>query len=159
MISLDTGSIQLAAGAKPIGVSGVVGKVSELDDKTPSEMVVFPREVRPILVVDPGTMLIVTGYNLDANTFVVFRKILRSNGIPAQGTSSCCPTVTISHSVRLQSSTLKCWKLDQCNPVFVVKTPGSYELDVEGSSADVVVTAVSYPMQEVNDFTKCHCEG
>lgn len=159
MISLNTGSIQVSAPSKPTGVSGVVGKVSEFDDKTPSEMVVFPSDTRPILVVEPGMMLVVTGYNLGTDTKVVFRKILRSNGIPAQGTTGCCPSVTVAHSIRLQSATLKCWKLDQCNPVFVVKTPGSYELDVEGSSADVVVTALSYPMQEINEFTNCNCEG
>lgn len=156
MINLDTGSIQVPTSTQT-GVGGFVGKVSEFNDTTPSEMVVFPSKERRILVVEPNTMAVVTGYNLDTNTKVVFRKILRSNGIPAQGSAGCCPSVTIAHSVRLHSVELPCWRLDKCNPVFVVKTPGSYELDVTGSYADVVVTAMAFPMQEVNEFSNCNC--
>lgn len=156
MINLDTGSIQVPTSTQT-GVGGFVGKVSEFNDTTPSEMVVFPSKERRILVVEPNTMAVVTGYNLDTNTKVVFRKILRSNGVPAQGSAGCCPSVTIAHSVRLHSVELPCWRLDKCSPVFVVKTPGSYELDVTGSYADVVVTAMAFPMQEVNEFSNCNC--
>lgn len=84
-------------------------------------------------------------------------KILRSHGVPAQGSNGCCPTITIGHSVRLHSVELPCWVLDRCNPIFIVKTPGNYEIDVIGASADVVVTAMSFETQEVNDFGGCNC--
>lgn len=66
--------------------------------------------------------------------------------------------ILIAHSIRLHSVELSCWVLDKCNPIFIVKTPGSYEIDVVGEYADVVVTAMAFPMQEVNDFDGCYCQ-
>ena len=160
MINLDTGVLPrhttpaLGANTGYIGV----GTVSEHDDTAPSEVVVFPSEHRRLLLVEPNTMVVVTGYNLYDSASVAFRKVLRSNGIPAQGTAGCCPSITVANSIRLHSVELPCWKLNKCNPVFVIKTPGSYELDIVGKSADVVVTAMAYPMQPVNEFGNCNCE-
>lgn len=158
-INLDTGSVQVPR--HPSRNHGLgksfVGTVTEYNDTTPSEAVVFPSTDRRLLLVEPNTMLVVTGYNLNDTTKVSFRKVLRSNGIPAQGTADCCPSITIAHSIRLHSVELPCWALDKCNPIFIVKTPGSYEIDVVGEYADVVVTAMSFPMQEVNDFGGCYC--
>lgn len=158
-ISLNTGSIQNTN--RPSHTHGlgksVVGKVTEYNDTTPSENIVFPSDIRRILVVEPNTMLVVTGYNIKHGTKVVFRKVLRSNGVPAMGSNGCCPSITVAHSVRLHSVDLSCWKLDDCNPVFIIKTPGSYEIDVTGDYADVVVTAMSFTLQEVNEFGNCEC--
>lgn len=134
-------------------VSGVVGIVTEYDDKTPSEDIIFPSRERRILLVEPKTMLVVTGYNISSDTSVIFRKVLRSNGIPAQGSSDCCcPSIIIANSIRLHSVIMNTWKLNKNNPVFIIKTPGSYEIDVVGDYADVVVSAMSFPMQPVNEF-------
>lgn len=157
-INLNTGSVQVpkAPHSYP-NVGQTAFKKEEYNDTTPAEMVVFPSEHRRILVVEPKTMLVVTGYSLDSQTKVSFRKILRSNGVPAQGSNGCCPTITVGHSVRLHSVELPCWVLNNCNPVFIVKTPGNYEIDVIGASVDVVVTAMQFDMQEVNDFGGCNC--
>lgn len=155
-INLNTGSVQVPKAPHSYPNTGQTAfKKEEYNDTTPAEMVVFPSEHRRILVVEPKTMLVVTGYNLDSQTKVSFRKILRSNGVPAQGSNGCCPTITIGHSVRLHSVELPCWYINQDNPIFVVQTPGNYELDVIGSSADVVVTAMSFEQQEINCFGCC----
>ena len=157
-INLNTGSVQVPKAPHSYPNTGQTAfKKEEYNDTTPAEMVVFPSEHRRILVVEPKTMLVVTGYNLDSQTKVSFRKILRSNGVPAQGSNGCCPTITVGHSVRLHSVELPCWVLDRCNPIFIVKTPGNYEIDVIGASVDVVVTAMQFDMQEVNDFGGCTC--
>lgn len=157
-INLNTGSVQVPKAPHSYPNTGQTAfKKEEYTNTTPAEMVVFPSEHRRILVVEPKTMLVVTGYNLDNQTKVSFRKILRSNGVPAQGSNGCCPTITVGHSVRLHSVELPCWILNNCNPVFIVKTPGNYEIDVIGASADVVVTAMQFDMQEVNDFGGCDC--
>lgn len=157
-INLNTGSVQVPKAPHSYPNTGQTAfKTEEYTDTTPAEMVVFPSEHRRILVVEPKTMLVVTGYNLDNQTKVSFRKILRSNGVPAQGSNGCCPTITVGHSVRLHSVELPCWVLNNCNPIFIIKTPGNYEIDVIGASADVVVTAMSFDMQEVNYFGGCDC--
>lgn len=145
-INLDTGL------TSPHNISGDVS--NEYNDTTPSEFIAFPSSERRLLIVEPKVMLVVTGYNLNSATKISFRKVLRSNGVPAQGTSGCCPSVSVAHSVRLHSVELPCWELNKNNPIFVIKTPGSYEFDVVGDPADVVVTAVAFPIQEVNDI-KC----
>lgn len=150
-INLDTGSIQIPKTPHSYPKVGLTAfKQEEYNDTTPAEMVVFPSDRRRILVVEPKTMLIVTGYNLDDQTKVSFRKILRSNGVPAQSSNGCCPTITVGHSVRLHSVQLPNWYVSKDSPIFVVQTPGNYELDVIGSSADVVVTAMSFEQQTVN---------
>lgn len=155
-INLDTGSIQTPKTPHSyLNVGAIAFQQSEYDDKTPTDMVVFPSDQRRLLVVEPNTMLIVTGYNLIDKTRVMFRKVLRSNGVPAQGSNGCCPTITVGHAVRLHSVPILCWQLTPNNPIFIIKTPGTYEIDVLGISADVVVTAMSFPMQEVNCFC-CH---
>lgn len=159
-INLDTGSVQVQkAQHSYLNVGNTAFKAEEYNDTTPAEMVVFPSENRRILVVEPKTMLIVTGYNLDNQTKISFRKILRSHGVPTQGSNGCCPTITVGRSVRLHSVELPCWVLNRCNPVFIIKTPGNYEIDVVGKSADVVVTAMSFETQDVNTFGGCTCTG
>lgn len=151
-INLNTGSVQTPSPQYlESGMTYDGGVLTEYNDTTASEAVVYPSEHRKLLVVEPKTMIVVTGYNLDSNTTVKFRKVLRSNGVPIQGTGGCCPTMTISHSIRLYSTELPCWVLDNSCPIFVIKTPGCYELDVNGDAIDVVVTAMSFPMQEVNE--------
>lgn len=155
-MSIDTGIVQVPN----VNRHGFIGNITEYNDTTPSELVVFPSETRQILVVEPKTMLVITGYNLLNDTVVKFKKILRSNGIPAQGSAGCCPKITIAHSIRLHSAEIGCWKLDTCNPVFVIKTPGSYELEVVGHALDIIVTAMRFDLQEVNDFGHCNdCGG
>lgn len=155
-INLNTGSVQVAKAPRSYpNVGHTAFKTEEYNDTTPAEMVVFPSEHRRILVVEPKTMLVVTGYNLGSQTKVSFRKILRSNGVPAQGSNGCCPTITVGHSVRLQSVELPCWYANHLNPIFVLQTPGNYEIDVIGLSADVVVTAMSFEQQEINCIGCC----
>lgn len=158
-INIDTGSIHVAqrpSYENSLGKS-FVGTINEYNDTTPSEAVVFPSVDRRLLLVEPNTMMVVTGYNLSNTTEVSFRKVLRSNGVPAQGTSACCPSVTVAHAVRLHSVELPCWVLDRCNPVFIIKTPGNHELDVRGDVVDIVVTAMAFPIQDVNPFGGCNC--
>lgn len=158
-IKLNTGSVQVPRSTGPsYGFNNrFAGTVTEFNDTTPAETVIFPSADRRLLLVEPNMMLVVTGYNLNDSTKVVFRKVLRSNGIPAQGTAECCPSVIIAHSIRLHSVDMPCWRLDKCNPVFVIKTPGSYEVDVIGDYVDVVVTAMTFSTQEVNEFNTCVC--
>lgn len=152
-INLNTGSVQVPKAPYSYPNTGqAVFKKEEYSDSTPSEMVVFPSEHRRLLVVEPKTMLIVTGYNLDNVSKISFRKVLRSNGVPAHGSNGCCPTITIGHAVRLYSVELPKWDIDKDNPIFVVQTPGNYELDVIGSSADVVVTAMRFEQQPINSM-------
>lgn len=159
-INLDTGSIQGGLVPHPsLGVVQVTGNLIETDDTTPSETIVYPSEHRQLLVVEPASILVVTGYNLGTNSKVLFRKTLRSQGIPISGTASCCPTMTVAHAVRLHSTEIPCWSLEQGRPIFVIKTPGCYELDVIGDNIEVVVTAMTFPAQEVNDFSKCSCNS
>lgn len=152
-INLDTGIVQVPRHTNQANVGyGVHGRITEYNDTTPSEFVFFPTDTRQVLLVEPKQMVIVTGYNLTDDTKVTFRKVLRSNGIPAQGTADCCPSVTVAHTIRLHSVTLPCWRLDRCNPVFVIKTPAAYEIDVEGNTVDVVLTAVTHELQDINSF-------
>lgn len=160
MIKLDTGKaftpvVEHRDGAIPVGYTG---EVIAYDDTTPSEQVVYPSHNRRLLLVEPGQMTVVTAYNLRGDDRIVFSKILRSNGMPAWGTPECCPVITIARSIRLHAVELPCWLLDRCNPVFVLKTPGAYEVDARGDDIiDVVVTATSFPLQEVNTFGACQC--
>ena len=128
-----------------------LGLVTEFDDRTPSEYVVYPSNIRQLIVIEPNTMAIVTAYNLEYNTEVHFRKILRSNGIPAQGGSACCDDITVGNSVRLHSVEIPSWKITNSHPIFVLKTPGAYEVDVLNNNDDVVITMRMFPMQDIND--------
>lgn len=157
-INLDTGSIQQNTSPRPdLGVAIRAGILHETDDTSPAENIVYPSEHRQLLIVEPKTILVVTGYNLEDTTTVVFRKVLRSCGVPIHGTGGCCPNLTVSHSIRLHSTELPCWKLNRCLPIFIIKTPGSYEVDVLGDNINVVITAMAFPMQEVNDICQCDC--
>lgn len=153
-INIDTGTVQVTYTPNRQVNTGLPanGVVTEFNDITPSELIVFPSEVRQMLRVEPGMMVILTAYNLQKDTQVSFRKVLRSNGIPATGDSGCCPTVTMAHSISLHSAEIACWKMSFDCPVFILKTPGNYEIDVLGPSADVVITANTIAMQPVNDF-------
>lgn len=159
VINVNTGSI--VNKCEPnlgLAVANSIGNLIERDDTTPTDTVIYPSNHRPLLIVEPETMAVVTGYNLVDGTHVSFRKVLRSKGVPIQGGSGCCPTLTVLNAVRLHSVELPCWKLNKCLPVFIIKTPGSYEIDVVGNNADVVVTAMMFSMQEVNDFSMCGCD-
>lgn len=159
-VKLNTGTIQTAKIPRDYGGTGRVHvKAEEYIDTTPSELVIFPTESPPLLLVEPKKMVVLTSYNLDKSAKVTLHKILKSNGIPAQGTNGCCPTVTEGLSTRLQSVELPCWFMDWCNPIFVLKTPGNYSIRVEGSSIDVVVTAMYFDNQEVNTFGGCNCDA
>jgi len=140
------------------------GRVVEFNDNVPEERVIFPvpEKYSPLLVNDPQTMFVVTGYDLTDNTEVGFYKISRSAGVPVQGDGGCCPQVRIGRGVTLRRVLLPCRKLDRCHPVFVIKTPGIYEVVVSGDTADVQLTAMRFPMQEVNSFAQvapCDCGG
>ena len=157
-IKINTGSIHVPPTPQVYPSAGATAfKKEEFTDTTPSEMVVFPSEQRRLIVVEPNTMIILTGYNLDDQTKVAFRKVLRSNGVPAHGSNGCCPTITVGNATRLHSVDVPCWAITHCNPIFILQTPGNYELDVIGSSADVVVTARAFPIQPVNEFGTCKC--
>lgn len=159
-INIKTGKLQNLTTQAPAHLGNVpVARVTEYDDTTPAEMVVFPREGRALLRVEPGVMFVVTGYNLRGETKVVFNKVLRSAGFPALGDSNCCPHITVAKAVKLHEVRIPCWIIDECNPIFVLYTPGLYEVDVEGQAAEVVVTAVASPLQPVNAFGDCRCRG
>lgn len=153
-ININTGCVQTH---KPTGVlcgleNHFIGKVTEFDDTTPSELVVFPSNERTLLNVEPNTMVVVTGYNIDDETVVSFYKVLRSNGIPMYKGGGCCSYATVANTISLYRVNIPSWKLSKDAPLFVIKTPGNYEIDVTGSAIDVVVTAVSFKLQETNVF-------
>lgn len=158
-IKLDTGSIQVPRDhSTSLGFTRPLsGTIIEYNDTTPAETVVFPSKDRRMLRVFPNTITVVTGYNLIKETKVSFSKVLLSNGIPAQGTAACCPEITAAHTIALHRVELPCWVLDTCNPVFIIKTPGDYYIDVFGQDREVVITAMPFPMQDVNDFGNCKC--
>jgi hypothetical protein len=128
-----------------------LGLVTEFDDVTPSEYVVYPSNVRQLIVIEPNTMAIVTAYNLENDMEVRFRKILRSNGVPAQGSSTCCGDITVGNSIKLHSVEIPSWKITNAHPIFVLKTPGAYEVDMTDNNDGVVITMRIFPMQDVND--------
>ena len=158
---LNTGYIKKPPERKPHdGVPYTrIGFVTEYDDTSPAEAVIYPAENKRLILVEPNVMIVITGYNLKNDTQVIFRKILRSNGIPAQGDYGCCPSIIVANTIRLQSVDLPCWKLTNKSPIFVIKTPGTYEVDVIGANSngdpDAVITAMAFPMQEVNCFEDC----
>lgn len=154
-ISIDTG-IMVTPTQDSLALTQSSNVVS-YNDNTPSENIVFPNSKRSLILVEPSTIHVVTAYNLDKETKVKFRKVLRSGGVPASGSNGCCPSITYGNAVRLYSVDVPCWVIDKCNPVFVLFTPGSYEIDVVGNSADVVVTSMQFPYQRVNEFSKCSC--
>ena len=132
---------------------GYTGDIVFSNDTTPSERVVYPTKDRPLIMVEPGTMTVVTAYDLHPDDHVTFLKILRSNGIPAHGTPACCPVIFIARSVRLRSARMDCWRITSKCPVFVLKTPGAYDIEIVGDkSAEAMITATSFQMQEINDF-------
>lgn len=161
---LSTGKLQVPSrSSEHTGLPGDFrGVVREYNDNQPLDNVVYPygEKERALLVIQPGQQMILTGYDLQGDTHVAISKVLVSKGVPAQGTTGCCPVITIGRSVRLRKVVMPCWKLDRCNPVFVIKTPGYYEIDVVGDTSEALVTAVSSPLQEVNVFAQtapCAC--
>lgn len=159
-IKLDTGIIQPPRHPQHGHSSGLraFGAIDSFNDTTPSELVVFPAEARRVLLVEPQTMLVLTAYNLAADGRVAIRKVLRSNGVPLQGDTGCCPYFTVGHTISLHSVEIPCWRLDKCNPVFVLHLPGAYEIDVMGANIDVLVTATAHPLQPYNPLPPCDCE-
>ena len=158
-INLNTGSVQVPIAPHSYPNMGKTAfKKEEYTDNTPSETTIFPSEHRRILVVEAHKMTIITGYNLDAETKITFRKILRSSGVPAHGSNGCCPVVTVGHATRLHSVEIPCWTITKDAPIFILKTPGSYELDVIGTSIDVVATAMTFDIQDVNELSCCLCK-
>lgn len=130
---------------------GYAGEVVYTNDTTPSERVIYPVVDRPLLLVEPGQMTVVTAYDLHPSDYVVFHKILRSNGVPSYGTPSCCPVIFIARSVRLRSVRMDCWRISADCPVFVLRTPGAYDIEIVGGrSAEAMITATSFPMQDIN---------
>lgn len=152
-IKLNTGTIYTPVVSERDGniPVGYVGEVIYSNDNTPSERVIYPTKDRPLVLVEPQQMVVVTAYDLHPDDHVVFHKILRSNGIPAIGTPACCPVIYIARSVRLRSVRMDCWRLTPACPVFVLKTPGAYDIEIVGEkSAEAMITATNFPMQEIN---------
>lgn len=137
---------------------GSGGMVLEVDDLEPAERVLYPSVDKPLLVIPAGSMCIITAYNLAYNEIVKIHRVLRTNGIPEHAESGCCPKRFVGNSVTLRS-VYTGWDLKFEKPIFIVKTPGNYEIElftdvpvagVEDNNA--LVTAVTYPLQPVNSF-------
>ena len=146
-ILLDTGSL-----TNPNAPQVTVGNVTI--DNTPSERVVYPRTKEQFLVVKTGEMLILTAYGLVDDKAIV-KKVLLSNGIPELATGSCNPVITSAQSTVLNRVEIPCLEITPCSPITVIDIPGVYSVAPEDTSADVVITAVSHPLQQGGP--KCGC--
>lgn len=146
---------------KPAVSNTFTSRVSQYNDLTPSEPILFPSEDPKIIVLEPNRMAILTAYKLQPGVEIPIYKVLRSNGIPASTSgvpsNTCCVSVSMGNTVRLESVPIPCWKLSSASPVFVIKTPGSYEIETSFLPPDVVVTMEVFPIQEVNEFCLCPC--
>ena len=146
-ILLDTGSL-----TTPNAPQVTVGNVTI--DNTPSERVVYPRTKEQFLVVKTGEMLVLTAYGLVDDKAIV-KKVLLSNGIPELGTGGCNPIITSAQSTVLNRVEIPCFEITPCSPITVIDIPGVYSVAPEDASADVVITAVSHPLQQGGP--KCGC--
>ena len=146
-ILLDTGSL-----TNPNAPQVTVGNVTI--DNTPSERVVYPRTKEQFLVVKTGEMLVLTAYGLVDDNAIV-KKVLLSNGIPELATGSCNPVITSAQSTVLNRVEIPCLEITPCSPITVIDIPGVYSVAPEDTSADVVITAVSHPLQQGGP--KCGC--
>lgn len=146
-ILLDTGSL-----TNPNAPQVTVGNVTI--DNTPSERVVYPRTKEQFLVVKTGEMLVLTAYGLVADKVIV-KKVLLSNGIPELATGSCNPVITSAQSTVLNRVEIPCFEITPCSPITVIDIPGVYSVAPEDTAADVVITAVSHPLQQGGP--KCGC--
>lgn len=146
-ILLDTGSL-----TTPNAPQVTVGNVTI--DNTPSERVVYPRTKEQFLVVKTGEMLVLTAYGLVADKAIV-KKVLLSNGIPELATGSCNPVITSAQSTVLNRVEIPCFEITPCSPITVIDIPGVYSVAPEDTAADVVITAVSHPLQQGGP--KCGC--
>ena len=146
-ILLDTGSL-----TNPNAPQVTVGNVTL--DNTPSERVVYPRTKEQFLVVKTGEMLVLTAYGLVDDNAIV-KKVLLSNGIPELATGSCNPVITSAQSTVLNRVEIPCLEITPCSPITVIDIPGVYSVAPEDTSADVVITAVSHPLQQGGP--KCGC--
>lgn len=146
-ILLDTGSL-----TNPNAPQVTVGNVTI--DNTPSERVVYPRTKEQFLVVKTGEMLVLTAYGLVADKAIV-KKVLLSNGIPELATGSCNPVITSAQSTVLNRVEIPCFEITPCSPITVIDIPGVYSVAPEDTAADVVITAVSHPLQQGGP--KCGC--
>ena len=139
-ILLDTGSL-----TNPNAPQVTVGNVTI--DNTPSERVVYPRTKEQFLVVKAGEMLVLTAYGLVDDTATV-KKVLLSNGIPELATGGCNPVITSAQSTVLNRVEIPCFEITPCSPITVIDIPGVYSVAPEDTAADVVITAVSHPLQQ-----------
>ncbi len=147
-ILLDTGSL-----TTPNAPQVTVGNVTI--DNTPSERVVYPHNKEQFLVVKSGEMAVVTAYGLD-NSSALVKKVLLSNGIPELGTGGCNPIITSAQSTVLNRVEVPCFEITPCSPITVIDIPGVYSIAPDGgASTDVVITAVSHPLQQGGP--KCGC--
>lgn len=146
-ILLDTGSL-----TNPNAPQVTVGNVTI--DNTPSERVVYPRTKEQFLVVKTGEMLVLTAYGLVADKAIV-KKVLLSNGIPELATGRCNPVITSAQSTVLNRVEIPCFEITPCSPITVIDIPGVYSVVPEGTAVDVVITAVSHPLQQGGP--KCGC--
>ena len=146
-ILLDTGSL-----TNPNAPQVTVGNVTI--DNTPSERVVYPRTKEQFLVVKTGEMLVLTAYGLVDDKAIV-KKVLLSNGIPELATGSCNPIITSAQSTVLNRVEIPCFEITPCSPITVIDIPGVYSVAPEDTAADVVITAVSHPLQQGGP--KCGC--
>lgn len=146
-ILLDTGSL-----TNPNAPQVTVGNVTI--DNTPSERVVYPRTKEQLLVVKTGEMLVLTAYGLVDDKAIV-KKVLLSNGIPELATGSCNPVITSAQSTVLNRVEIPCFEITPCSPITVIDIPGVYSVAPEDTAADVVITAVSHPLQQGGP--KCGC--
>ena len=146
-ILLDTGSL-----TNPNAPQVTVGNVTI--DNTPSERVVYPRTNEQFLVVKTGEMLVLTAYGLVDDKAIV-KKVLLSNGIPELATGGYNPVITSAQSTVLNRVEIPCFEITPCSPITVIDIPGVYSVAPEDTAADVVITAVSHPLQQGGP--KCGC--
>lgn len=155
-VKLNTGRVHTPAVTPRDGniPDGYVGRVVYSNDTSPSERVVYPVKDKALILAEPGEMTVITAYDLHPDDYVTFFKILRSSGLPAFGTPDCCPVIFISRSIVLRRALMDCWRVTSACPVFVLKTPGAYEVEIVGEkSAEAMITATSFKIQDINQIT------
>lgn len=121
-----------------------------LDTTLLAEPYIYPSKERQTISVPPNSIKVLTGYNIEGTTVNIY-KVLLSTGKPERAEPGCCGKwFTAEPTKVLHRALMTNWILDDSNPVFVIKTPGVYEVELEGPNGNSIITMQGYAAQDVN---------
>lgn len=141
-IILDTGILSNESGS-------ITSSSGTTIDNSPSERIIYPQSRQQHLLVEPGSMAVVTSYTNDCSNIIV-EKILLSNGVPATAKGNgCCLTLKDgAETTILNRVAIPAYTMNKDNPVRVIDIPGVYSIspenDIEGL---ITITATEYKLQ------------